>query len=134
MLLFGPLPLGKKRSYDFTTISWSVSQSVGQSVMPFSPKPPVGFFYNFAWCCVLKVENWQSRKNLILGIMPKNTKKMLFFFLDFSKNMVYWYVIFFVLNSVIIVVNILQKPHVREKSGSQVIFKNALGQSDCKIL
>ena len=64
--------------------------------------------------------------------MPKNTPKMVFF--EFSKKSSSLMCLFFGSKRYItIVLTILQKQHVGEKSGSQVMPKNALDQSDCRI-
>ena len=68
----------------------------------------------------------------MLGIMLKNTPKMVFF--GFCKKFSSLMCRFFgIKRCSIIVFTILRKPHVWEKSGSRVMLKNALGQSDCRI-
>ena len=47
-------------------------------------------------------------------------------FLDFAKKIVRSYVDFLGFNHAL-------KPHLWEKSGSRVKYKNAVGQSDCSV-
>ena len=87
-------------------------------------------------CCVngkklMEPDFWE--KNLILGMMPQDTPKIGFFWILQKKSPLICR--FFGFKSCTIVTNmILLKLHAWKKSGSQVKFKNALGQSDCRIL
>ena len=65
---FWPLPLGKKVFYDFTTVSMSVTKCVFSKTAHKKLAEP-----DFL------------EKNLILGMMPKNTKKICFFW-TLKKN------------------------------------------------
>ena len=102
------------------TLALSVGQYLSRSV--------IVLLKNRSWDFFDEAEFFE--KNLILGIMPKNTPKMVFFrFYEKFSSLVY--VIFGFKWCTIIVFEILQKPHAWEKSGSWVISKNALDQSDC---
>ena len=72
-------------------------------------------------------------KNLILGIMSKNTQKHWVHWILQKRNGPLMCRFFRFKSCTIMTFMILLKPHDWEKSSSQVKCKNTLGQSECRI-
>ena len=102
-LFIGPLPLGEKVSYDFTTVSLSVGK-----------------------CVFSKIAH-----RIFMGIIPANTSKIWFFWFCKKNNWCLYF--FGFKSCTIMTFIILLKPHVWEKSRSWVKCKNGVSQSDCRI-
>ena len=128
--IFGSPSLGKKGSYDFTTVSMSVGKRV------FSKTAQRIFLKLLMKLGYPKSKNlteqnfWEKShfgnnpqkypKNRFSGFCKKKISPLMRKFVGFKSCTIMIFVI-------------LLKPHVWEKSGSQVKCKNPLNQSDCRI-
>ena len=123
-----PLSLGKKG------VLWKHHyQPVSQLIKTtFSQKQLIEFLWNFIQIFgFFRTKKWYSQeKNLIFGKKPEISLKGRL--LELVKKIFHWCDLLWFTWCTILVFMILQKPHVSRKSLSQVIYENALNQSDSK--
>ena len=119
----GPQFLGKKGSYDFTTVSVSVGKHVFSITVHWIF---LKFVMKLGW---LKGEKQTEphfwKKNLILGTMLQNTAKIGFLrFFKTNNPLMCWF--FWIKGCSVMTFMILFKLHVWENSGFRVKCKNPL--------